>query len=276
MRIIAEERFAEAVSFLTPETRAALAAASDGAAVLAFPAREVALLSCDITGFSDHTRRLLAARADGVEQLHEELRAHYDGLVSLILQSGGEPVAFIGDGLLSVWQAGEGAMSEAVQTAAAVAQTLADRRRAGAGTFDLNLHVTCGSMRTVELGGLNGRWLSTPLGTAFSDLRLVAGTKSPNNVILSEKAAGYCGAAGQTDAVPGAAARRLVQSPAPPGATPTPLPMPLPTPLPTPPRRPHPTTRGRRSTAGSSASRHAPRATSSRGRPATGRTSGSP
>lgn len=228
MRIIAEERFAEAVSFLTPETRAALAAASDGAAVLAFPAREVALLSCDITGFSDHTRRLLAARADGVEQLHEELRAHYDGLVSLILQSGGEPVAFIGDGLLSVWQAGEGAMSEAVQTAAAVAQTLADRRRAGAGTFDLNLHVTCGSMRTVELGGLNGRWLSTPLGTAFSDLRLVAGTKSPNNVILSEKAAGYCGAAGQTDAVPGAAARRLVQSPAPPGATPTPLPMPQP------------------------------------------------
>ena len=75
MRDIADERLAEAVSFLTPETRAALASAADGTAVLSFPLREVALLSCDITGFSDHTRRLLAARSDGVEQLHEELRA---------------------------------------------------------------------------------------------------------------------------------------------------------------------------------------------------------
>jgi class 3 adenylate cyclase len=157
MRDTADERLAEAVSFLTPETRAALAFAADGTAALVFPARNVALLSCGITGFSDHTRRLLASRSDGVEQLHEELRAHCDGLVSLILQAGGEPVAFIGDGLLSVWEAGTGGMAGAVRSAAALTQILADRRRAGAGTFDLNLHVTCGSMRTAELGGLNGR-----------------------------------------------------------------------------------------------------------------------
>ena len=223
MRDIADERLAEAVSFLTPETRAALASAADGTAVLSFPLREVALLSCDITGFSDHTRRLLAARSDGVEQLHEELRAHYDGLVSLILQAGGEPVAFIGDGLLSVWEAGAGGMAGAVRSAVALAQTLADRRQAGAGTFDLNLHVTCGSMRTAELGGLNGCWLSTPLGTAFSDLRLVAGTKAPNSVILSEAAAAFCGTGGQTVPLPDTAARRLVSRPEAPASVATPL-----------------------------------------------------
>lgn len=226
MRDNADERLAEAASFLTPETRAALASGADGAAGLAFPTREVALLSCDITGFSGHTRRLLAARADGVEQLHEELRAHYDGLVSLILQSGGEPVAFIGDGLLSVWQAGAGGMTGAVHSAAALAQTLADRRRAGAGTFDLNLHVTCGSMRTAELGGLNGRWLSTPLGTAFSDLRLVAGTRAPNTIILSEAAAGFCGSDGQVAALPDTKAHRLVKSPVAPASLATPLVLP--------------------------------------------------
>jgi hypothetical protein len=226
MRDIADERLAEAASFLTPETRAALASAPDGPAVLTFPAREVALLSCDITAFSDHTRRLLAARADGVEQLHEDLRSHYDGLVSMVLQSGGEPVAFIGDGLLSVWEAGAGGMSEAVLAAASLAQRLADSRLAGAGTFDLNLHVTCGSMRTVELGGLNGRWLSTPLGTAFSDLRLVAGTRAPNSVILSQAAAACCGSDVQTAALPGTDARRLLHGPPVPGTTAKPLVLP--------------------------------------------------
>jgi hypothetical protein len=107
-----------------------------------------------------------------------------------------------------------------------MAQTLADRRRAGTETFGLTLHVTCGSMRTAELGGLNGRWLSTPLGTAFRDLQRVASTRASNTVIFSKAAAGYCGPDGQTAALPETSAHRLVKSPATPASMATPLALP--------------------------------------------------
>ena len=165
------QRFADAASFLPPEIRRGLSRmVSDRLQDL--PQREVALLSCDIVGFSSHSSTLLAHRTDGAELLHRQLQSHYEALVSAVINHGGEPITFIGDCLLSLWDMAPGDPAHAVRAAAALAQQLAERRKAGEGHFDLNLHVVTGGIRTIEIGGLSGRWLGTHVGpvTDFADL----------------------------------------------------------------------------------------------------------
>ena len=182
----------EAASFLPPELRAALTDAPDGSRCRDLPVRQAALLWCDISGFSRHTNTLLASRADGVEELHRELRNHYDQLIGQILLRGGEPVTFVGDGLLSVWPVGPGGMAQAVADAVATAQDFLDLRKRRISQFDLNQHISCGDIRTVELGGRHGRWLRTSVGSALVELQRIAHLKDPSEIFLTAEAAALC------------------------------------------------------------------------------------
>jgi len=187
------QRFADAASFLLPEIRRGLSRmVSDRLQDL--PKREVALLSCDIVGFSAHSSNLLAQRADGVELLHRQLQSHYEALVSAVIAHGGEPITFIGDCLLSLWDMAPDDPAQAVRAAAALAQQLAEQRKAGGGHFDLNLHVVTGGLRTIEVGGISGRWLGTHVGPVLRALQDTARTRLPNEVLLSTEAAQLCGA----------------------------------------------------------------------------------
>lgn len=186
------EKFLEALSFLPPELRTALVASPDGSTCDALPGREVALLWCDISGFSGHTDALLSSGADGVDKLHREIDAHYRRLIETILMHGGEPVTFVGDGLLSVWPVGSLGMSSAVAAASNTAWTLASLRKNGDTSFDLNQHISCGEIRTVELGGRHGRWLTTSVGSALKELESIADLKEPNEIFLTAGAADVC------------------------------------------------------------------------------------
>jgi class 3 adenylate cyclase len=154
---VAPDRLQDAAGFLPPEIRRALAEAPDGSLCRSLPVRRVALLWCDVTGFTRRTNDLLTTREDGVEELHRLLKEHYRDLLTLIADFGGEPVAFVGDGLLSVWEARADDLGPAVAAAAAAGGRLRDRRRAGSGEFDLNLNVACGEFRTIPGRGSGSR-----------------------------------------------------------------------------------------------------------------------
>lgn len=203
----------DAASFLPPELRVALADAPDGSGCRNLPVRQAALLWCDISGFSRHTNELLASRADGVEELHRELRVHYDQLISQILLRGGEPVTFVGDGLLSVWPAGPGGLRRAVADAVATAQDFQDLRARRIAQFDLNQHISCGDIRTVELGGRHGRWLRTSVGSALTGLQRIAHLKDPQAVFLTAEAAALCPPDGVGAPLGDHGARRLLKLP---------------------------------------------------------------
>ena len=181
------EVFLQALSFLPPEVRAALADAPDGSTCGALPERQVALLWCDISGFSRATNEYLATGADGVENLQREIRAHYALLLETIRARAGEPVTFVGDGLLSVWPDDGQGMAEAVLRAVDTAKALVSLHREG-----LNHHVACGGIRTLELGGRHGRWLRTSVGSALKELESIAQIKRPNESVLTAQAAAYC------------------------------------------------------------------------------------
>lgn len=213
MRAISGTLLLDAASFLPPELRAALTEAPDGSSCRTLPTRRAALLWCDISGFSRHTNEVLASRADGVEELHRELRVHYDQLISQILLRGGEPVTFVGDGLLSVWPAGPEGMARAVADAVATAQDFVDLRKRRISQFDLNQHISCGDIRTVELGGRHDRWLRTSVGSALKELQRIAHLRDPNSIFLTAEAAALCPDGAVGEALGDHGARRLMKLP---------------------------------------------------------------
>ncbi|WP_168769424.1 AAA and adenylate/guanylate cyclase domain-containing protein [Yoonia sediminilitoris] len=205
-----QENVFEALSFLSAELRAALAVAPDGTTCGALPPRKVALLWSDIAGFSRHTHMFLSAGSEGVDRLHREINAHYDQLIETILSHGGEPVTFVGDGLLSVWPVDNGGMAQAVARAANTANALVRKRENGDSHFDLNHHIACGDIQTVELGGRNGRWLTTSVGSALKELEQIATIKQPNQIFLTATAASLCPADTVSEVIGGKSAHRLL------------------------------------------------------------------
>ncbi|WP_372675123.1 AAA family ATPase [Aquicoccus sp.] len=207
------DRLYEAAGFLPPEIRLALARTPDGSLCRSLPPRRVALLWCDISGFTRHTNTLLATRQDGVEELHRQLKEHYCEMITMIVEFGGEPAVFVGDGLLSTWPAEGPDMSDAVVGAVAAANALRDRCCNGGTLFDMNLNVACGELQTVELGGRHNQWLSTSLGSAIRELRGIASCRAPNDVILTRNVARLCPPDALTEEIADGLALRLMHFP---------------------------------------------------------------
>ena len=81
----------EAASFLPPEVQRALVRDPTGKICRALPVRKVALLWCDIVGFSGHTARVLSDGPNGAERLHGLLSRHYDELLAQISRYNRQP-----------------------------------------------------------------------------------------------------------------------------------------------------------------------------------------
>ncbi len=209
-----QSHFSEALSFLPPELRTALAISPDGDIGDALVERQVALLWLDVSRFSQHTRHYLSQGAEGVDELHGKLNAHYDQLINAVLRHGGEPVTFVGDGLLSVWPVTDPeALSDAVLSAVGAARDLASYQANGQAHFELNHHISVGTFQTVELGGRHGRFLTTSMGSALQELGRIADIKEPNDIILTAEAAALCQRAAFSDPIGAFAARKLLICP---------------------------------------------------------------
>src|SRR5262249_19997485 len=67
-----------------------------------FPA---AVLFADITGFTALTERLAQHGPAGAEEVSAVLNAHFEQLVTLVTDHGGDVIKFAGDALLALWEA---------------------------------------------------------------------------------------------------------------------------------------------------------------------------
>ena len=63
----------------------------------------VTLLWIDVCNFSPLCSRLMKDTASGVEKITGILQSHYDFIIKMITDYGGQPLFFAGDGVMSAW-----------------------------------------------------------------------------------------------------------------------------------------------------------------------------
>ncbi len=150
-----------------------------------------ALLWIDMCNFSPLCNRLMKDNVSGVEKITEILNNHYEFVVKSITESGGQPLFFVGDGLMSVWPGDKKKAQESVALAAACAHHIINSRS----TVDdnnelLSIHVilTMGAWQMDELEGLHGNLLTSFFGEVFNDLISSSKNRAPNQLLISNTA----------------------------------------------------------------------------------------
>ena len=155
-----------------------------------------ALLWIDICGFTTLSKRLIKKGPRGAEILSQILRGHFDPLLRVICEQGGEPLFFAGDGLLAGWPCEEGGLKAAVSMALAAGEAAvacAPVKDELGGAVTSRYIVSCGGCHLGESGGVGGRWMVTAFGNAIDDLRAATHPWEPERLIVSPgvlKAAG--------------------------------------------------------------------------------------
>jgi len=163
-------------SFLPPPLR--LWAASADVNSKCPPATDMALLWLDIVGSTELTHRMIEERPAGIEQLGSRLQRHFDTLITIVVEHGGEPFMFAGDGLLCGWPPGHGTPRDAALRAAQCAESLLDgKANASLETSVLPLHAVLafGSCQMLDIGTSSARVYIT-VGEALRDLQVATET----------------------------------------------------------------------------------------------------
>lgn len=194
------------VASLVPETlRRAYAQAPTAADAHASFGGFGAVLWCDVAKFSPLAKRLVAAGPTGVERLSAILNRHFDAVIATTLAHGGEPTEFFGDGLLISFFCEEASLATAVQQAIACADAISRdcRQELEPGLqLSLHLHITAGSLRMLDFGGVGGERLYATAGGALSQLGRIARDQRPNQLILSAEAAALLDTTTRLSALP--------------------------------------------------------------------------
>ncbi|WP_026897631.1 AAA and adenylate/guanylate cyclase domain-containing protein [Daejeonella oryzae] len=149
---------------------------------------QAVLLWIDICAFSPMSNRLLLDHVNGVERLSKILQSHYDFVLNMFKEFGGEPMVFAGDGVLAAWHCSSEDLPAMAKMAIACGHEILNNK----GALDdlgnpLLLHVVtaCGPCQLLELGGTDKRWLYTVLGEALNDLQQAAKNREPGKVLVS-------------------------------------------------------------------------------------------
>ena len=130
-----------------------------------------AILWIDVCNFSPLCSRLMKDPVSGVEKITGILNNHYDFVLKLITEYGGQPLFFAGDGLMSAWPGEIKKASESVQLAAACALKIIENRKTLNDKDELlSLHaiLAMGPWQMVELEGIQGNRLVSFYGEVFS------------------------------------------------------------------------------------------------------------
>lgn len=157
----------------------------------ALPEDHAALLWIDIVTFSPLCNRLMKNTVYGVEKLTGILNHHYDFVLNTITKYGGHALFFAGDGVMSAWPCDKAGAGQSVHLAAACAHEIIQKRNTPDDKNErLSLHalISAGPWSMTELEGLRGNRLLSFSGEVFSELRLVAKNRAPNQVLISNVA----------------------------------------------------------------------------------------
>lgn len=151
-----------------------------------------ALLFADVSGFTALTEAMSEIGPRGTEELRELLDARLGTILDIVAEQGGDVAYHAGDALWVLWPTEPGAKEtltraamRAVQSALSI-QAAASAPLARRGPrLSLRTSVAVGSMRYLEIGGADGRWLPLLLGSPFEQIGSVDHEAAPGEVAVS-------------------------------------------------------------------------------------------
>lgn len=154
----------------------------------------VTLLWIDLCNFSPLCSRLMKDAVSGVEKITGILNSHYDYVLSLVIEYGGQPLFFAGDGLMSAWPGDKKKAGESVQYAATCALRIIENRTTvndNKELFSLHAIIATGSWEMAELEGINGTRLISFFGEVFSDLSLASKNEGADKLLITNTALSF-------------------------------------------------------------------------------------
>ena len=155
---------------------------------------DAALLSADISGFTQLTNQLVQQHQDGVEELSLILNAYFGQLIDLVMAHGGDIIEFTGDGLLAIWPAavyGEDVATviyRAAQCGLMAQQVLNGHEFANGVRLFVRIGVGTGEVLVATVGGMLGRWELLMAGEPLTQVSAAQGLAAPGDVVLSNEA----------------------------------------------------------------------------------------
>ena len=134
------------------------------------------LLFADISGFTALAEQLSGEGPEGVERLSRILNDFFGRIITLVDASGGEVVAFAGDGLIALWptddetaEAATRAACQAASCAIAIRDQLHDFPADGQKPLQLRVGLGAGLALAARLGGHHDRWEAVVAGPPIAE-----------------------------------------------------------------------------------------------------------
>ena len=122
-----------------------------------------AVLLVDISGFTGLIRQFEQRGKADAEEISGILREYFGKLSEIVLQYGGDVIAFAGDSALAIWPAtNQGALVAPVvsslQAALAIHRAIGSDPRIGRGILQHRSAISAGTLNAIHLGGADGKW----------------------------------------------------------------------------------------------------------------------
>ncbi|MBR0939162.1 adenylate/guanylate cyclase domain-containing protein [Bradyrhizobium jicamae] len=140
-----------------------------------------AVLFLDLVGFSKQTANLAAFGPKGAEELSVILKDTFAPLVDVIEKDGGDIVAFVGDGIVAVWDSDN--LVRDTQRATLCGLTLQRVNNASA-VFRMRVAIECGEIFYCRLGETTGRSHYLVVGAPFTAVGAAYRLAAPGDVVL--------------------------------------------------------------------------------------------
>ncbi|MGB5274757.1 MAG: adenylate/guanylate cyclase domain-containing protein, partial [Flavobacteriaceae bacterium] len=153
-----------------------------------------ALLWIDICNFSTLCNRLMKDTANGVEKITTILNAHYDFLLDVITAYGGEPLYFVGDGMMSAWPGSKEKAIESISLAVGCANEIIENKSTAdddGELLSLHISISYGSWHMSDLEAVRGKRLLTFYGEVFDKLRMTSQNRAPDKILIHNDALAF-------------------------------------------------------------------------------------
>ena len=132
-----------------------------------------AVLLLDIAGFVETTNQLAQRGPGGAEEISDLLNGCFAPLTEIIRDHGGDVIAFVGDGILAMWDDTSGideAALLAAQCGLALRSEMNKQTESGQHRLRLRILAEVGDIHRCKLGGLGGQWCFVVVGPPFERL----------------------------------------------------------------------------------------------------------
>ena len=148
-------------------------------------ASRAAVLFLDLAGFSKQTAHLASFGPKGAEDLSIILKDTFAPLVDAIDKDGGDIVAFVGDGIIALWDTGD--LARDAQRATSCGLRLQRVNNASA-SFRMRVVIETGDVFYCRVGETAGRWHYLVVGAPVAAVGTAYRRAAPGDVVLCSAA----------------------------------------------------------------------------------------